>query len=52
MYYISTFYEPASARGVRWNDPALRVTWPFADGAIVNERDQTLPLLADYVPGA
>ena len=52
MYYISTFYQPASARGVRWNDPALGVKWPFADGAIVNERDQTLPLLANYVPGA
>jgi len=36
---------------VRWNDAALGVKWPFAHGAIVNERDQTLPLLADYVPG-
>jgi len=52
MYYISTFYEPASSRGVRWNDPALKVAWPFVDGAILNERDQALPLLADYAPSA
>jgi len=52
MYYISTFYQPASARGIRWNDPALGVSWPFADGIIANELDQTLPLLADYAPGA
>jgi len=52
MYYISTFYEPASSRGVRWNDPALKVAWPFVDGVILNERDQALPLLADYAPSA
>ena len=50
MYYISTFYEPTSSRGVRWNDPALKVAWPFVDGVILNERDQALPLLADYAP--
>jgi len=52
MYCISTFYEPASSRGVRWNDPALKVAWPFVDGVILNERDQALPLLADYAPSA
>jgi dTDP-4-dehydrorhamnose 3,5-epimerase len=52
MYYISTYYEPAAGRGVRWDDPALGVVWPFTRGAIVNERDQTLPMLADYAPGA
>jgi dTDP-4-dehydrorhamnose 3,5-epimerase len=51
MYYISTSYQPASGRGVRWNDPALNVKWPFANGAIVSERDQTLPLLVNYSPG-
>ena len=52
IYYISTFYQPASFSGVRWSDPTLDVKWPFADGAIVSERDQALPLLADYAPGA
>jgi len=48
MYYVSAFHEPAAERGVRWNDPAINVRWPLADEAIVSERDQHLPLLADY----
>jgi dTDP-4-dehydrorhamnose 3,5-epimerase len=51
MYYISTHYEPAAGRGVRWDDPALGVAWPFTQNVVVNERDRTLPLLADYAPG-
>jgi hypothetical protein len=35
-------------RGIRWNDAALRIEWPVtAETAIVSERDQTLPLLAE-----
>ena len=52
MYYISAYYEPASARGVRWNDPALGIKWPFAEPAAVNERDLTLPLLKEFAPEA
>jgi dTDP-4-dehydrorhamnose 3,5-epimerase len=25
LYQISTFYEPASARGIRWDDPAIGI---------------------------
>lgn len=52
IYYISTFYEPVALRGVRWNDPALGVRWPFTDGVTVSERDQTWPLLANYAVDA
>ncbi len=48
LYYISTFYEPASGRGVRWDDPAIGVRWPLADAAIVSERDRDFSTLADY----
>jgi dTDP-4-dehydrorhamnose 3,5-epimerase len=35
-------------RGIRWNDAALRIEWPVtAETAIVSERDQNLPLLAE-----
>lgn len=51
LYYISTPYEAASSRGVRWNDPALNVAWPFVEGVVLNERDGNLPLLANYVAG-
>jgi dTDP-4-dehydrorhamnose 3,5-epimerase len=27
-YQISVPYEPAAARGVRWNDPAFGIQWP------------------------
>jgi dTDP-4-dehydrorhamnose 3,5-epimerase len=40
FYQISEFYEPAYARGVRWNDPAFGITWPI-DNPIMNERDRT-----------
>lgn len=45
FYQISTFYQPASARGVRWNDPAIGIDWPDAANAIISERDRALPLL-------
>jgi len=48
IYYVSASYAPTSARGVRWNDPALHVAWPLVESAIVSERDQAWPLLANY----
>jgi dTDP-4-dehydrorhamnose 3,5-epimerase len=41
-YFISTEYAPASARGLRWNDPALAIEWPVAD-PILSERDRSFP---------
>jgi dTDP-4-dehydrorhamnose 3,5-epimerase len=45
-YLMSGFFEPAAARGVRWNDPAFGITWPLSD-PILHPRDATYP---DYVP--
>ena len=28
FYQMSEFYNPESARGVRWNDPAFQIDWP------------------------
>lgn len=44
FYMMSEFYHPESARGLRWNDPALAVRWPLAN-PIVSEKDQAYPLL-------
>jgi dTDP-4-dehydrorhamnose 3,5-epimerase len=41
-YLISTTYEPAAAAGVRWDDPALRIEWPFAP-VVISDRDATFP---------
>jgi dTDP-4-dehydrorhamnose 3,5-epimerase len=43
FYQVSDYYAPASAGGVRWNDPAFEIRWPAADGVIVNERDSSYP---------
>jgi len=41
-YYISEFYAPEHARGIRWNDPAFAIQWPIETRAI-SERDQAYP---------
>jgi dTDP-4-dehydrorhamnose 3,5-epimerase len=40
-YQISVSYVPASARGVRWNDPAFGIVWPACESRIVSERDSS-----------
>jgi hypothetical protein len=38
-YDISTFYVPESGRGLRFDDPALAIRWPFAP-TVISERDR------------
>jgi len=40
FYQISEFYHPESARGVRWDDPALGIRWPQAP-QVMSERDRS-----------
>jgi dTDP-4-dehydrorhamnose 3,5-epimerase len=40
LYQISEFYHPESARGVRWNDVAFRISWP-EEVRVISERDRT-----------
>lgn len=42
FYQMSNFYHPASARGVRWNDPAFNIQWP-EDERTISERDRNFP---------
>jgi dTDP-4-dehydrorhamnose 3,5-epimerase len=42
FYQMSQFYAPEYARGVRWDDPAFRVSWP-AEKRIISERDRGFP---------
>jgi dTDP-4-dehydrorhamnose 3,5-epimerase len=48
FYQMSEFYEPSSARGVRWNDPAFDIRWP-ADVSVISDRDRSYP---DFDPGS
>ena len=40
FYQMSQVYDAASARGVRWNDPAFSISWPEKIETI-SERDRT-----------
>jgi dTDP-4-dehydrorhamnose 3,5-epimerase len=41
-YQMSAPYEPAAARGVRWDDPAFGIDWP-GEVLVINERDRSYP---------
>jgi len=43
FYQISESYDPACARGVRWDDPAFAIRWPEAPGRILSARDASYP---------
>ena len=45
FYQMSEFFDPASARGLRWDDPAIGLRWPLSDPTI-SEKDRGYPLLA------
>ena len=44
FYQISTPYQPATAQGARWDDPAIGIGWPDTPN-LISERDATFPLL-------
>lgn len=43
-YAISADHAPDSARGVRWDDPALAIPWPLPV-SVISARDRALPTL-------
>lgn len=42
-------YTPAFEEGVRWNDPAIGISWPVED-PIVSAKDEQLPPLSEAKP--
>lgn len=42
FYQMSDAYVADSARGIRWNDPALKINWPLPD-PLLSSRDQSFP---------
>ena len=51
LYLHTASYTPQAERGVRYNDPALAITWPLAV-ADQSARDSALPYLAAALAGA
>jgi dTDP-4-dehydrorhamnose 3,5-epimerase len=46
FYQMTEPYDPALARGLRWNDPAFAIGWPLPDPTL-SPRDAAF---ADFVP--
>ena len=40
FYEMGNYYEPSAARGVRYDDPALKIRWPLPI-AIISEKDKS-----------
>ena len=48
MYKVTAYYDPASERGLAWDDPEIGIAWPVRpDQAILTERDRIFPRLAE-----
>jgi dTDP-4-dehydrorhamnose 3,5-epimerase len=43
-YHASTGWAPQSEAGVRWNDPAFGIAWPF-EPVVISEKDRNWPLV-------
>ncbi|MCI0704301.1 MAG: dTDP-4-dehydrorhamnose 3,5-epimerase [Planctomycetia bacterium] len=43
FYQMSAFYVPESARGARWDDPALGIVWPACESRVIADRDLCFP---------
>ena len=47
LYKVSNYYSPRDERGIRWNDPALRIDWGISESAaVMSEKDLKYPTLA------
>lgn len=46
FYQMSEYYHPESARGLRWNDPALGIEWPLPV-SVISPKDLENPLVMD-----
>ncbi len=44
FYQVSEYYAPSAGRGLRWDDPRLKIDWPLAS-PLLSEQDKNWPLL-------
>ncbi|TFE70852.1 dTDP-4-dehydrorhamnose 3,5-epimerase [Methylacidiphilum sp. Yel] len=42
FYLVGEFYAPEYERGIRYNDPALNIPWPF-EPLVISEKDKSYP---------
>lgn len=47
LYKTTNYYAPRCEGSVRWDDPALAITWPDVGiGPLLSDKDRSAPLLA------
>lgn len=52
QYKVTSPYSAEHDRAIRWNDPAIGIAWPLAEGELtLSAKDQSAPLLADADTG-
>ena len=44
FYKVNNEYSKESEGGIRWNDPAIGISWSI-ENPIISEKDNVLPLL-------
>ena len=49
FYKASAYYAPEWERSIRWDDPAIGIAWPLAEGGtpLLSDKDQRNPTLAE-----
>ena len=51
FYKVTAHYNAACDRGLAWDDPALKIAWPYSDGSVLlSAKDRGHPTLAE-LPG-
>jgi dTDP-4-dehydrorhamnose 3,5-epimerase len=50
LYKCSAPYDPASERGVAWDDPGINIAWPLNMAPTLSERDRRWPTFAHLRP--
>ncbi|HET7710059.1 MAG TPA: dTDP-4-dehydrorhamnose 3,5-epimerase [Sphingomicrobium sp.] len=51
QYKVSSVYDPAAERTIRWDDPDLAIDWPVREGLILSDKDRAAPSLSDVETG-
>ena len=48
LYKVSNYYSPEHERGIKWDDPALKIEWPVeSDRVLLSARDREHPGLSE-----
>lgn len=48
VYKCSSYYAPETEGALRWDDPAIGISWPVAGEVILSQKDAAAPLLAEF----